>query len=259
MVQMKQKMIIPEVIINLLGIPELKEMRTDGNRLRIGSTVKLAALERSSFLQDGREILAQAAYKVGSPQIRNLGTIGGNLCNGSPAADTAPSLLAMEGEVSLIGREGERSVLLEVFFTGPGETILKKGEILKEVVVPQPPPNSSGCYLKLGRRKSMDLSLVSIAVLLTLNPKTGNCERARVALGSVFPTPFRARKTERILEGNKLEEYVIKKAGECAEGECRPISDIRSSAEYRREMVKILVQRAIHQTLAEKTWRENIP
>lgn len=248
-VQMKQKLITPTLIINLLEVPELKGIEKNNNVLRIGSVVKHAVLESSPLLRGGWEILASAAHKVGSPQIRSLGTIGGNLCNASPSADTAPTLLVLEAEVKLISPRGEQRLPIESFFIGPGLSVLEKDEVMKEIIIPKAPPNSSSAYLKLGRRKSVDLALVSAAVVLTLNPKTGICERGRVALGSVSPTPIRAKQTEKILEGKKLDESVIREAGERAQKECRPISDIRASVEYRKEMVKVLVERAIKQCL----------
>jgi len=248
-VQMKEKLVTPELVINLLNVPELMGMSKNGKRLRIGALVKHATLENSPLLRDGGEILAAAAHKLGSPQVRHLGTLGGNLCNASPAADTAPALLVLEGEATLVSQEKERRIPLESFFIGPGLTALKEDEILKEIFIPEVPANSSWAYLKLGRRKSLDLALVSVAVLLFLNPVAGTCQKARVALGAVSPTPLRARETERFLEGRKLEEKVIREAGKIAQGECRPISDIRASAEYRKEMVKVLVERAIKKSL----------
>jgi carbon-monoxide dehydrogenase medium subunit len=224
-------------------------MKKKGKGLRIGSLVKHAALEGSPLVRDGWRIIAEAAHKVGSPQIRNLGTVGGNLCNASPAADSAGPLLVLDAEVVLAGKKKERRVPLPSFFKGPGKTVLGKDEILKEILVPPVPAGSVWAYLKLGRRKSMDLALASTAVLLTLDPKTKICRRARVALGAVAPTPFRAKGTEKFLEGKRLDEAVILEAGERAQEECRPISDIRASAEYRKEMVKVLVGRAIKKSL----------
>ncbi len=249
LVQMKQKLIMPALIINLLEVPELKVVERNNDVIRIGSVVKHAVLDSPPLLQGGWEVLASAVHRVGSPQIRNLGTIGGNLCNASPSADSAPALLVLEGEVNLVSHRGERRLPLESFFIEPGVTVLERDEVLKEIIIPKPPANSLSAYLKLGRRKSLDLALVSAAALLTLNPGTGICERARVALGSVSPTPIRAKQTEKILEGKQLDEEVIREAGERAQKECRPISDIRASIAYRKEMVRVLVERAIKQCL----------
>jgi carbon-monoxide dehydrogenase medium subunit len=138
---------------------------------------------------------------------------------------------------------------LDSFFIGPGKTVLAKDEILKEILIPQVSAGSLWAYLKLGRRKSMDLALSSVAALLTIDSRKKTCLRARLALGAVAPTPLRAKETEKFLEGKMLDEEVIREAGERAQKECRPISDVRASAEYRKEIVKVLVERAIKQSL----------
>jgi carbon-monoxide dehydrogenase medium subunit len=217
----------------------------------MGALAKHAQIGDAPILQERWGLLASAARKVGSPQIRNWGTIGGNLCNASPAADTAPPLLVLEAEVVLVGPRGERHLPLESFFIGPGLTALAPDEILKEILIPEAPGPSGWAYLKLGRRKSLDLALASVAVWLTADPRARVCHRARMALGAVAPTPMRAKETEKFLEGKTLDERVILESGEKAAMECGPISDIRASAEYRREMVKVLVQRAIKKSLGE--------
>ncbi|MDI6764047.1 MAG: xanthine dehydrogenase family protein subunit M [Thermodesulfobacteriota bacterium] len=249
LVQMKQKLVLPQKLINLLTLAGLRGIERDGDSLRIGALARHADIERSTLLKDGWKLLALAAHKIGSPQIRHLGTLGGNLCNGSPSADTASPLLVLKAQVCLASGRGERRLPLESFFTGPGETVLEKDEVLKEVIVPKPPVNSSFSYLKLGRRKSMDLALVSAAVLLTVDPGRGSFEEVRIALGSVSPTPIRIKETEMVLEGKPVDEDMILQAAGLAQKECQPISDIRASAEYRKEMVKVLVERAIKAAL----------
>lgn len=248
-VQMKSKLISPEVVINLLPLKELKGIEKKDGFIRIGALVTHATLEISPLLRPKWMVLAEAAHKVGSPQIRNWGTIGGNLVNASPAADSAPALLVLEGEVVLVSKRGERQIPLDSFFLGPGLTILEKDEVLKEILVPLPPENSVSTFLKLGRRKSLDLAIVNVAVLLHLAPATNYCLEARIALGAVSPTPIRIRKTEEFLTGKILKEEIIREAGWRAQEECQPISDIRASASYRQEMVKIMVERAIKKSL----------
>jgi carbon-monoxide dehydrogenase medium subunit len=250
LVQMKNRLLAPGKIINLLQVPELKGIDEKNGGLRLGALVNHEQLDKSASIRNGREILSEAARKVGSLQIRHRGTLGGNLCNASPSADTAPALLTLGAEITLASPEGERRLLLESFFLGPGATVLRDDELLKEVCLPPPPPNTRGTYLKLGRRKSLDLALVSVAVLLTLNEDGRTCRRVRVALGGVAPVPLRARNTEKILEGSELEETRIREAAKAASGECRPITDVRASAEYRREMARILTERAIRKCLA---------
>lgn len=249
LVQMKNKLVTPEALISLVKIPKLSGINPNGGGVKIGALVKHAQIEKTPLVNEKWGLLSSAARKVGSPQIRNWGTIGGNLGNASPAADTAPPLLVLEAEVNLASKRGERRLPVESFFTGPGSTALASGEILKEIMVPEVPPASVWTYLKLGRRKSVDLAIASAAVLLTLEPQTKICRRARIALGAVAPTPMRAKETERFLEGKTLDEKTIREAGQKAREECRPISDIRAAAEYRREMVKILVERAVKKAL----------
>jgi probable selenate reductase FAD-binding subunit len=248
LVMNKQKKISPGVLISLRGIPGLDQIESNG-MFKIGALVTHWTIEQSELIRKRFPLLAEASSVLGSVQIRNVATLGGNICTASPSAETAPSLLVYEAEVHLFGEKETRRLPIESFFVGPGETALSKKEILKEIILPPPPLNSMGTYLKLGRRKSVDLSVVNVAVLLTLVPKTGICERARIALGAVAPTPMRAKETEKILEGNLLDEGIIRKAGDCAKQECSPINDIRGSAEYRREMVKVLVEKGIRQSL----------
>lgn len=249
LVQMKQGLILPKRLINLLNLSGLRGIERDGDSLRIGALTKHADLEKSPLLQGGWKLLALAAHKIGSPQIRHLGTLGGNLCNGSPSADIVSPLLVLGAGVCLVGEKGERRVSLDSFFKGPGQTVLQGGEVLTEAIVPKPPENSLFSYLKLGRRKSMDLALVSAAVLLTADPKKERFGQARIALGSVAPTPIRAWKAEKRLEGRCVGDETIREAAEIASRECQPISDLRASADYRRQMVKALVERAIKQSL----------
>jgi len=244
----RQKKISPDVFISLRGIPGLDQIEFNGI-FKIGALVTHRTIEQSELIRKRLPVLAGASSVLGSVQVRNVATIGGNLCTASPSAETAPSMLVYEAEAHLVSQNGERRLSLESFFVGPGENALDKKEILKGILLPSPPPHSVGSYLKLGRRKSVDLSVVNVAVLLTLDPKTGICERARIALGAVAPTPLRAKETEKILEGNLLDDGIIRKARDCAKQECSPITDIRGSADYRREMVGVLVEKGIRQSM----------
>lgn len=248
MVMTRQKKISPDVFISLQGIEGLDRIESNGE-YKIGAMVTHRIIEQSESIKRVFPVLSMASSLLGSVQVRNVATIGGNLCTASPSAETAPPLLVYEAEALLTSQRGERRLSLESFFLGPGETALHPKEILKEILLPIPPPHSTGTYLKLSRRRSMDLSIVNVAVLLTLNPKTGICERARIALGAVAPTPVRAKEAEKILEGNRLTDRFIQEAGAKAKRECSPITDIRSSSEYRREMVGVLVEKAIRQSM----------
>jgi len=248
-VQMTNGRIAPERVINLLKIPELAGIRENGQELRIGALTKLSILENSPIIQVKWSLLSAVAHKAGPPQIRNAGTLGGNICNASPAGDTALPLLIYEAAAVLASNRGERIIPLDSFFRSPGLTVLEATEILKEIIIPQAPADSTWAYLKLGRRKSLDIAQVSVAVLLSLHPKTKVCQKARVAMGAVAPTPIRTTGAEEFLEEKTLDDRVIREAGEIAKKECSPISDMRARAEYRKEMVGVLVQRAIKKSL----------
>ncbi|MCX8118585.1 MAG: xanthine dehydrogenase family protein subunit M [Desulfobacterota bacterium] len=248
LVMIRQKKLSPDVLISLRGIPGLDHVESNGE-FKIGALVTHRRIEQSEEIRRYFPILSLASGQLGSVQVRNVGTLGGNLCTASPSAETAPALLVYEAQVHLVSEKGERCLPLETFFLGPGETALGKKEVLKEVLLPYPPTHSRGVYLKLGRRRSVDLAVVNVAVLLTLNPSTRICERARIALGAVAPTPIRAKKAEKVLEGNPLEDRLIERAAEEARQECHPITDIRGSAEYRKAMVGVLVEKAIRQSI----------
>ncbi len=248
LVMTRQKKISPDVFISLRCVPALDYIESNG-MLKIGALVTHRTIEESKTIRKSFPLLAEASGVLGSVQIRNVATIGGNLCTASPSAETAPPLLVYEAEVRLVSQRGERRLPIESFFLGPGENALDRDEILREILLPFPPPHSVGTYLKLGRRKSMDLAVVNVAVLLSFNLDTGICERARIALGAVAPTPIRAKGAERVLEGKSLDESIIRKAGEHAREECTPITDIRGSADYRREMVGVLVEKGIRHSM----------
>ncbi len=250
LVSMKKREALPKHLVNLKGIEDLKGItfeRKEG--LRIGSLTTIGDIERSRIIREKYRILWDAVDVMAAPQVRNLGTVGGNLCSAVPSADTAPPLIALGATVRLLGVKGERSLPVEALFKGPGESDLKADEILLEVLVPVPPENSGGAYFKCMRRNAMDLALVGAAVFLQLNEDRSRCGEARIALGAVAPTPVRAPEAERVLVGNKITEEVAAKAGDTASQEARPISDLRSSEEYRRTMVGVLTKRATLEAL----------
>lgn len=248
LVEMKEGIVIPQYVIDLKNIPALNHIKLENQYLKIGALATVHEIEVHPSVREHAGILAQAASLLGSLQIRNKGTIGGNLCHASPAADLAAPLLALDGKVGMIGKNGERMEDLENFFVGPGMTTLKSDEILTEIQVPLPPPGSTGIYLKFSPRKAMDLALVGVAALITLNRTSQICTRARIALGAVAPTPARAKKSEKILEGQRIARGLLQEVSDQAAEESRPISDVRGSAWYRKEIVKILVEQGIAQT-----------
>jgi CO/xanthine dehydrogenase FAD-binding subunit len=234
----------PEYLLDLKGIPNLNYIHFNNNVLTIGALTTVHAVETSSIIHEHFSVLRQAAESMASAQIRNRGTIVGNICNAAPSADMAPSLLTLDTKVKVTGEKGEKIVPLEKFFTGPGKTVLKDGEIVQEIQVPAMPENSRALYIKLGPRHSMDLAVVGVAVFLIMNGNT--CREIKIALGAVSPTPVRAIKAEAILKGQKLNDEIIEKAAQTALEESQPIDDQRASAEYRQDMVKVLTMRAIN-------------
>jgi carbon-monoxide dehydrogenase medium subunit len=194
---------------------------------------------------------------VGSIQIRHRATIGGNMANATPSADVAPALLALDAAVKIAGPDGERTLELEKLFRGPGQTVMSPEEILTAIIIPPVSPALAGEYIKFSPREMMDLAYVGVAVALTMNGDQ-KCAKARIALGAVSPTPMRARRAEALLENRVLTEELAEKAGIEAAAESKPISDVRSSADYRREMVRVNTKRALLNAVAGRaeSWME---
>jgi len=231
-------------IVDISSIKELDYVVKDGDMIRIGAVTKLSEIAESAVVRKYAPILADAASQIGSLQIRNQGTMGGNLCNASPAADTAPPLLALDTMINLRGVDKERTVSLTEFFTGPGKTILASGEILAEIQIPIMGSTAGACFIKLGRRNAFTLSVVSVATLVKI--KDGIFDDVKIALGAVAPTPIRASKAERYLTGKKVNEQVIDEGAKIVDSEVRPICDVRASAEYRKDMSHIITKRALN-------------
>jgi carbon-monoxide dehydrogenase medium subunit len=246
LVAMKKREITPLHLISLNGIAALKGITLDKKGgVKIGALTTLAEIERSDIIQRQFFPLRDAIDVMASAQVRSLATIGGNLCSAVPSADTAPPLIALNASLKLVGQEGERSILVEEFFTGPKETVRKSTEILTAIMIPKPEVLSSGCYLKLMRRHAMDLAIVGVAAYLKLDREKKTCTEARIALGAVAPTPIRVPEVEALLANKAIDEKLITEAARLAGMQCRPISDIRSSLEYRCRMVEVLTRRAV--------------
>ena len=247
---MKHKEVTPEYLVGLKGIPNLDSIDANTEGVRIGALATLRSIGDSAVVRERFPFLADIAGKMATHQIRNMGTIGGNICNAAPSADTSPSLICLGAKAKLVGPKKERVVAVEEFFTGPGETVLKAGEILTEIQVPNQPAHTGGAYLRL-TRLSVDLAVVGVAALVTLEGKGGLCKEARIALGAVAPTPIRAKKAEGVITGKKIEDGLIEEAAQIASEEARPITDVRGSAPYRTDIVRVLTKRAIAQALEQ--------
>jgi carbon-monoxide dehydrogenase medium subunit len=239
LLQMKQGTAQPETVISLKNVEELRGFSVSKNGYWLGAGMTLRGITRSNELTQNFPGLVYAAGVVASEQIRTLATLGGNICNASPSADMVPPLIALDAVVQLVSNQGQRDLSLSDFFKGPGESVLKSGEIMHSIFLPQPSGNM--IYSKHAPRKFMDLAVVGVAVRLA--KKNGKINEARVALGAVGPVPFRAEKTEALLAGQTLTTELMLEAGEMAAGECVPIDDIRGSAWYRKRMVKVHVRR----------------
>ena len=193
--------------------------------------------------------MAQAASKIGSWQVRNRGTLGGNICHASPSGDTLPALFCLGARVKMISPRGERSMAIEEFFLGPGQSALESGELLMEVVLPPLPAGAKGAYKKFSLRRAMDLAMVGAAVLAWGDLAMKRIEDVRIGLGAVGPKPIRARRAEQALKSMEITEAALAKAAELAAEETAPISDIRGSDWYRREMTKQLIEEAVREIL----------
>lgn len=247
LVNMKERGWEPRVLVNLKSIPGLGYIRFDEKEgLRIGALTTVREVETSALIREKFPCLHEGAKSLGSVQVRNRATLGGNLCNASPAADNAPPLLVLNARVKLVGARGEKIVPLEKFFVGPGATVLDN-EVLVEIMVPASSQQVQGVYLTISRREAVDLAQVGIAIAARAEDKKARWRDVRIALGAVAPTPIRAYETEKLLEGREIEKTVIEEAIKKSIEEARPITDLRASEWYRREMVRVLAQRALEQ------------
>jgi carbon-monoxide dehydrogenase medium subunit len=245
--RLRKGVFLPDHVIDLKRVPDLDYMTPNREGgVQIGPTALQESVARSLLIQHMYPALAEAAGWVGSVQTRNRATLIGNLCNASPAADTAPALLSYGAQVKIASIDGERRVPLEEFFIGPGKTVLQDNELVAEIILPAPAPHTGAAFFRR-TRTAMDIAVVCGAAMLTVT--NGTCQNVRIALGAVGPTPMRAPRAERVLRGQALTEPLLEEASRIASEEARPIDDVRGSAEYRREMVSILTRRGLQQAL----------
>jgi len=250
MVNMKRRVVHADLLVSLHKLDQLRGFdQQSKNQFRIGVLNTMHDIAASDKITKHFSALATAAGGMGSPQIRNRATIGGNLVSSRPAADTIGPLIGYGAQVRLKGLKDERLVPMESFCTGPGECVLFDNEIMTDILLEIPRPNTHGFYLKFGTRKSMEISIVSVTTILTLDD-SGLCQEARIVLGAVAPTFVRAPEAERLLQGKRLSEKLASQAGELAQQSCNPITDTRASAEYRRMLVSALTRKSILQIAA---------
>lgn len=244
LVKMKSGVLTPSALVSLKNLHELRQIRWEADRgLVIGALATHNEIRDSSVVQEHFLSLSEAAHKLANNQIRNRGTIGGNLVNAIPSADLPPLLIALGAQVTMVGPDGSRTVPLESFFTGVSCCVLEpEGEIVTEVVIP-PQDTTGSTYLKFGLRKSGALAVVGVAAAVTMDEAT--VRDARICLGAVYIVPVRATQAEQLLIGKTWNDDLLEQAGRTAVGCCLPISDIRASAEYRRDLVRIFTHRAL--------------
>ncbi|RLC27846.1 MAG: xanthine dehydrogenase family protein subunit M [Deltaproteobacteria bacterium] len=234
----------PGTVIGLKRIAGLDRISFDRKKgLTIGATALLADVAAHPAVLKTYPAVAHAAGETANVQIRNMGTVAGNLCNAAPSADNAPTLLAMGAVVTLVSAKGERRLPLDQFFKGPGMTAILPGEIMTAIFVPLPPPGSGTSYQHISARGKVDISAVGVGVMVTM--KGRKCLETRIFLGAVGPTPLRAVRAEKTLCGERVTPALMDAAGLAAAKEARPISDVRASAAYRRKMVAVLTRRAV--------------
>jgi CO/xanthine dehydrogenase FAD-binding subunit len=248
LVQLKEKHREASALLSLRRIPELHQLQQGDGLLHIGAAVTMGQLADAPVVRRDFTALAEAAVLIGSVQTRNMATVGGNLCNASPSADTAPPLLVLGAQAVLFGPQGERRLAMDNFFSGPGQTALRPGELLKEIAVPAPAASSGSAYVRHIPRGAMDISVVGAAAALTLD-ETGQIAGARIALGAVAPTPILAPQAAALLIGKMPDEALWREAGSLAAQEADPQDDVRASIAFRRHLVEVLVQEALRAAL----------
>lgn len=251
---MKKRLVHPSYLVDLKGIRDLRYIQVDGEGLKIGALAKLREIETSPAVRGPFAAIAAMVHLIGSVQIRNVGTLAGNLCLADPAADPAPLLIALGAHIRVCGPAGERVLPLENFFTDFYSTALEGNEVVMEIQVPPPPQRSGISYIKHTLRASFDLGIVGVATVLTL--EDGICRDVRVVLGGVSTIPQRVKGPEDFLRGKTIDQAAIDRAAQAVADEVDPIQDVRASAEYRREMVRVEVGRGICRALEQVQGRK---
>lgn len=245
--KMKHELISPKVMISIKKIPDLKKIEYVPEKgVVIGATSTHNDVVFSEVMQGKYLSVSNAAGTMAANQVRHIGTVGGNIVSAVPSADMAPILIALNAKVTIVGPDAERTLPLEDVFTGPSRTVLAKNEILTEVIIPDQKMTGS-TYFKFALRKAGALAVVGVAAAVQVEDEI--IKDVRVALGAVAPTPIRAKKTEEFLKGKKITEELLEEAGKIACTECKPISDFRASEEYRRDLVRIYVKRALKRAI----------
>jgi carbon-monoxide dehydrogenase medium subunit len=250
MVLLKERKLKTEAVNSLRHLRELNFIREQPQGVTLGSLVTHTDVSTSEIVGRRFPDLAEACSQIGATQIQNLGTVGGNLCNASPAADTAPPLLLLDAVLTLASTRGERRIPIHDFFLGPRQTVLKTDELLKEIFIPKISGRRGATYLKLGRRQAMEIAIVGLGMAIHLNGSDQIISECRIAMGSVAPTVLRARSAEEVLRDREITSELVDEMAAVAADAARPISDVRASAEYRMDMIRVLCRQATQAALA---------
>jgi len=242
----REKLYHPKYLVSIMGIKGLDYIRYDGKKgLRIGALTTHRSIENSPVIKENFSVMAETFHRVGSMRIRNVGTIGGNLCHADPRLDPPPTLLALDASVKVVGPKSQRVINLEDFFVNYYETVLKQDEILTEVSIPKQPPRTAGAYMRFSTKTNDDTPAVELAAVVTLDSKKEVLENVKIGLGALAPTAIRAKKTEAFLKGKKFKEDILEEAGKIVSQEVEPIGDLRGSEEYKKEMVGVMLKRGV--------------
>ena len=240
-----------DTLVDISAIPELKEIKVDGDNLVIGAGYDLMSLSKNPLVKDSKwEIIAECAGHVSSTQVRNRATLGGNNVNASPSADTTPALLISDAIVNIVGPNGKRDIPIDEFLLGPGKTALEKNEIVVSFTIPKPDDRCEAAYHKHAIRGDTDIAIVGVGVRIGLNDDD-TIKMARVALGAVAPRSIRAKEVEEFLIGKKVTDEVVEEAAKMASEGIHPITDQRATAEYRKEMVYVAMKHMIKDAAAK--------
>jgi carbon-monoxide dehydrogenase medium subunit len=242
---LQKRMLRPELVVDLGGLPGLTGVEQNGGGLRIGALTPIRAIERDATVRSSYGLLAEAASQVAGVRVRNAATVGGSVCFGEPQTDLPPALLAMNATATIAGSQGSRDVPLDEFFLGPYETAREQGEVLTHLSVPTPVPGSGGCHVKFTLGSPENKPVVNVSALVTVDASTGALADVRIVMGAVGGVPMLAHKANDTLKGERPSDALIAQAAARASEEADPIEDLRGSVWYKRRIIKVLVERAL--------------
>ena len=250
--QMRVRRRTPTLVVDIKNIPDMQRLEyIAGEGLYMGAGVSCTRTGDYAPVAEHYPSIKEVCGLIGSTQIQNRASIAGNVCNAAPSGDTIPPLLTYDAKCIIVGPNGRREIPMGEFFAGPGQSALAADELLLEIFVPSPPANSSGRYLRFIPREEMDIAVAGVASMIAVDPESKRCIQARIALASVAPTPVRAKDAEAALEGQMLTDEVVKAASDLTPNAASPISDVRGSVEYRKELCKVLAQRTLEHCISD--------